>query len=115
VVGRELRDGGRRAARASSVASLRPATGDLWCRPNDIRIAPNRREGTTMAFTLPELPYAKDALAPHISAETLDYHHGKHHKAYVDKLNAAVAADPSLAGKSLEEIVRSAKGGVFNN
>ena len=40
-----------------------------------------------MAFELPALPYAPDALAPHISAETLEFHHGKHHKAYVDKLN----------------------------
>ena len=68
-----------------------------------------------MAFTLPELPYAKDALAPHISAETLEFHHGKHHAGYVAKLNAAVEADASLAGKSLEDIVRSAKGGTFNN
>jgi len=67
-----------------------------------------------MAFTLPELPYAKDALAPHISAETLDFHHGKHHQAYVNKLNELVAADPSLASKSLEDLVRSASGGLFN-
>ena len=67
-----------------------------------------------MAFTLPELPYAKDALAPHISAETLDFHHGKHHQAYVTKLNELVAADASLAGKSLEDLIRSTSGGVFN-
>ncbi len=67
-----------------------------------------------MAFTLPELPYAKDALAPHISAETLDFHHGKHHNAYVTKLNELVAADPSLAGKSLEDLIRTTSGGVFN-
>ena len=68
-----------------------------------------------MAFTLPELPYPKDALTPHISAETLEFHHGKHHNAYVTKLNEFVAADPSLAGKSLEDIMRSSSGGVFNN
>jgi len=68
-----------------------------------------------MAFTLPELPYAKDALAPHISAETLEIHHGKHHNAYVVNLNKFVDADPTLQGKTLEEIVRSSKGGVFNN
>jgi Fe-Mn family superoxide dismutase len=68
-----------------------------------------------MAFTLPELPYAKDALAPHISAETLDFHHGKHHAAYVTKLNGFVEADASLAGKSLEDIIHASKGGVFNN
>jgi superoxide dismutase, Fe-Mn family len=68
-----------------------------------------------MAFTLPELPYPKDALAPHISAETLEFHHGKHHAGYVKKLNAAVEADSSLAGKSLEDLIRSTSGGVYNN
>jgi superoxide dismutase, Fe-Mn family len=68
-----------------------------------------------MAFTLPELPYSKDALAPHISAETLEYHHGKHHKAYVDNLNKLIDGKPE-ANKSLEEIIMSApEGGVFNN
>jgi superoxide dismutase, Fe-Mn family len=67
-----------------------------------------------MAFTLPELPYSKDALAPHISAETLEYHHGKHHKAYVDKLNELTAGKPE-ASKSLEEVIMSAEGPVFNN
>jgi Fe-Mn family superoxide dismutase len=68
-----------------------------------------------MAFELPELPYAKDALAPHISQETLEFHYGKHHAGYVKKLNAAVDADASLAGKSLEDIIHSAQGGTFNN
>jgi Fe-Mn family superoxide dismutase len=68
-----------------------------------------------MAITLPELPYSKDALAPHISQETLEFHYGKHHAGYVTKLNAAIEADGSLAGKSLEDLVRSTKGGVFNN
>lgn len=68
-----------------------------------------------MAFTLPELPYAKDALAPHIGNETLEFHYGKHHAGYVKKLNAAVEADASLAGKSLEDLIRTAEGGVFNN
>ena len=68
-----------------------------------------------MAFTLPELPYAKDALAPHISSNVLDFHYGKHHAGYVAKLNAAVEADASLAGKSLEDLIRTQKGGVFNN
>lgn len=68
-----------------------------------------------MAFTLPELPYSKDALAPHISAETLEYHHGKHHKAYVDNLNKLIEGKPE-ANKSLEDIIMSApEGGVFNN
>ena len=68
-----------------------------------------------MAFELPALPYAQDALAPHISAETMSYHYGKHHAGYVKKLNAAVEKDSSLQGKSLEEIIKTTKGGVFNN
>jgi superoxide dismutase, Fe-Mn family len=72
-------------------------------------------ERIDMAFTLPELPYSKDALAPHISTETIEYHYGKHHAGYVKKLNAAVEADASLQGKSLEDIITSASGGVFNN
>ncbi len=68
-----------------------------------------------MAFELPALPYASDALLPHISPETLAFHHGKHHNAYVVNLNNFVAQDPTLQGKSLEEIIRSSKGGVFNN
>ena len=67
-----------------------------------------------MAFTLPPLPYAKDALAPHISAETLDFHHGKHHNAYVTNLNKLLEGKPE-ASKSLEEIILSSDGGVFNN
>ncbi len=68
-----------------------------------------------MAFELPALPYSRDALAPHISGETIDYHYGKHHQAYVTNLNNLVAADASLAGKSLEDIIASSKGGLFNN
>jgi Fe-Mn family superoxide dismutase len=67
-----------------------------------------------MAFELPELPYAKDALAPHISAETLEFHHGKHHKTYVDKLNGLIPGT-EFEGKSLEEIIKTSSGGVFNN
>ncbi len=67
-----------------------------------------------MAFTLPNLPYAKDALAPHISAETLDYHHGKHHQAYVTNLNKLIEGKPEEK-KSLEDIIKSSDGGVFNN
>ena len=67
-----------------------------------------------MSFTLPELPYAKDALAPHISAETIEFHYGKHHQTYVDKLNGLVDGT-ELASQSLEDIVKSSEGGVFNN
>lgn len=68
----------------------------------------------TMAIELPALPYAIDALAPHISQETLEFHHGKHHKTYVDKLNAAIPGT-EYEGKSLEDIIKSSSGPVFNN
>jgi len=71
-----------------------------------------------MPFTLPDLPFARDALAPHMSAETLDYHHGKHHKAYVDKTNGLIEGT-ELAGASLVEVIKAAKQkgdkGLFNN
>jgi superoxide dismutase, Fe-Mn family len=70
-----------------------------------------------MAFTLIDLPYAKDALAPAISAETFDYHHGKHHQTYIDKTNAAIAGS-DREGKSLEQVIAAARGtdqGLFNN
>jgi len=67
-----------------------------------------------MAFELPPLPYAKDALEPHISAETLDFHHGKHHNTYVTKLNGLIPGT-EFEGKTLQEIVKSSSGGVFNN
>ncbi|MXO73340.1 superoxide dismutase [Alteraurantiacibacter buctensis] len=70
-----------------------------------------------MAFTLIDLPFAKEALAPAISGETFDYHHGKHHKAYIDKTNAAIAGT-DLDGKSLEYVIAAARGsnqGLFNN
>tara|TARA_R110000782_G_scaffold78276_9_gene155723 strand:- start:159326 stop:159952 length:627 start_codon:yes stop_codon:yes gene_type:complete len=67
-----------------------------------------------MVFKLPDLPYSKDAFGDLISAETFDYHHGKHHNAYVTKANELVAADAALQGKSLVELIRSSKGGLFN-
>ncbi len=67
-----------------------------------------------MAFELPALPYAMNALEPHISQETLEYHYGKHHNTYVVKLNGLIEGT-ELAGKSLEEIVKTSTGGVFNN
>jgi len=63
---------------------------------------------------LPQLPWAKDALAPHISAETIDYHYGKHHASYVANLNRLIAGT-EFAELSLEDIVRKASGGIFNN
>ena len=67
-----------------------------------------------MAFELPELPYVKDALAPVISAETIDYHYGKHHAAYVANLNK-LTAGTAHAKASLEQIIQAADGGLFNN
>jgi Fe-Mn family superoxide dismutase len=71
-----------------------------------------------MAFTLPDLPFDRDALAPHMSAETLDFHHGKHHKAYVDKLNKLLG-DTDLEGASLVKVIGAAYGRhdkpLFNN
>ena len=67
-----------------------------------------------MAFELPPLPYAKDALAPHISAETLDFHYGKHHQAYVTNLNKLLEGKPE-ASKSLEDVITSSDGPIFNN
>ena len=72
-----------------------------------------------MPFQLPELPFAKDALAPVMSAETLEFHHGKHHKAYVTKTNELVEAEHSLSGASLVDVVKQAKRAgntkLFNN
>lgn len=72
-----------------------------------------------MTFTLKDLPYAKDALAPHMSAETLEYHHDKHHQAYVTNLNKLLEGS-DLKDKSLEDIIRATynnadKAGIFNN
>jgi Fe-Mn family superoxide dismutase len=83
-----------------------------------------------MAFTLPQLPYASEALEPHIDKLTMEIHHGKHHAAYVNNLNKALEAAPALAGKSLQELladncaivpenirtaVRNNGGGVYNH
>ncbi|MFJ6092575.1 superoxide dismutase [Pseudomonas chlororaphis] len=67
-----------------------------------------------MAFELPPLPYAHDALQPHISKDTLEYHHDKHHNTYVVNLNNLVPGT-EFEGKTLEEIVKSSSGGIFNN
>ena len=67
-----------------------------------------------MEHILPELPYAMDALAPHISKETLEFHYGKHHATYVTKLNAAIPGT-EFENASLEDIVKKSSGGVFNN
>ena len=67
-----------------------------------------------MAFELPPLPYEKNALEPHLSAETLEFHHDKHHNAYVVNLNNLVPGT-EFEGKSLEEVIKTSTGGIFNN
>ena len=67
-----------------------------------------------MSFELPPLPYAKDALAPHISEETIEYHYGKHHNTYVVNLNGLIK-DSEFADMSLEDIIKQSSGPVFNN
>ncbi len=67
-----------------------------------------------MEHTLPQLPYSLDALSPHISKETLDYHYGKHHQTYVTNLNNLIKGT-EFADSSLEEIIKKSSGGVFNN
>ena len=72
-----------------------------------------------MAFQLPDLPYPKDALAPHVSAETLEFHWGKHHRAYVTKTNGFIEEKPDLQGASLVDVIRAARqtgdNKLFNN
>ena len=85
--------------------------------PSHVRATPTKE--AVMAFTLPDLPYAKDALEPHMSAKTFEFHHGKHHLAYVNKLNELVAGT-ELEGKTLEDIIQASskdtsKTPVFNN
>lgn len=67
-----------------------------------------------MEHKLPELPYPKDALAPHISAETIEFHYGKHHQTYITNLNKMIIGT-EFENKSLEEIVKTSQGGIFNN
>ena len=67
-----------------------------------------------MAFELPPLPYDKNALMPHISEETIEFHYGKHHQAYVNNLNNLVTGT-EFENKSLEDIICSSSGGIFNN
>jgi len=77
-------------------------------------LGPAPAAGAEGPFNLPALPYDRKALEPYLSAETLDYHHGKHHAAYVANLNKLVAGKPE-AGKSLEDIIRNSDSPLFNN
>lgn len=95
------------------------ATAGKLALADDKTILKQTSKEAKMAFTLPELPYAATALEPHITANTLGFHHGKHHKAYVDNLNKLLDGNP-LAEKSLEEVIKAsagdtAKAGIFNN
>jgi superoxide dismutase, Fe-Mn family len=72
------------------------------------------KNGDFMTFTLPPLPYPMDALSPHISKETLEYHYGKHHQAYVTNLNKLVA-NTEFADMSLEDVIKKSSGPIFNN
>lgn len=91
-------------------------TSTLNCLYNTLSLKKydNNKGDKTMAFSLPSLPYDLDALAPQISKETLEYHYGKHHNAYVTKLNTLVEGT-EFSKASLEDIIRRAKGPVFNN
>src|SRR5947209_17816312 len=73
-----------------------------------------RKPQQTQQFQMPPLPFAEDALAPVISAETLRFHHGKHHKKYVDTMNQLLQEN-GAQGSTLEEVVRSSSGKLFNN
>jgi Fe-Mn family superoxide dismutase len=88
-------------------------------RFSNYKIFNHTNKGDVMSFELPQLPYAKNALAPHISESTMNFHYGKHHQAYVTNLNNLIK-DTDLAGKSLEEIIKisaadKSKAGIFNN
>lgn len=72
------------------------------------------KKGITTMFTLPHLPYPKNALAPYISEETITYHYEKHHQTYINNLNNLITGT-QYEGKSLEEIIKTATGSVFNN
>ncbi len=97
--------------------------GLVGCKTNVLAsktiINKNKIGGTKMPFELPTLPYAKNALAPYITENTINYHYGKHHQAYVTNLNNLIAGT-DLANKSLEEIIKisvsdKTKAGIFNN
>ncbi|KIC59270.1 superoxide dismutase [Brevundimonas nasdae] len=88
----------------STVLTLSPlAAGAVFAQTPSA--TPSLGQTAPATFTLPALPYAADALEPAIDAQTMQIHHGRHHKAYVDNLNAAVAADPALAGLSIEDLM----------
>ncbi len=94
----------------AKMRSIRNLTSDFF----DATLSPFLFKDLMMTFTLPPLPYTLDALQPHLSQETLEYHYGKHHQAYVTNLNKLITDTP-FATRSLEEIIQEAKGPIFNN
>src|SRR3546814_10612555 len=106
----------RRRDRGSRVRAW--GFGRRYCKPTHVfgpaRRAPDEPPQDAMAIELPPLPYERSALEPHISAETVDFHYGKHQRAYVDRLNELVADTP-FAEAALEDIVRGAQGAMYNN
>jgi superoxide dismutase, Fe-Mn family len=95
----------RTALKTLATTAIVAAAGDLFAA--DAPAAATPPAAPTGPFTVPPLGYAFDALEPIIDAKTMEIHHDKHHKAYVDKLNEAVAKAPELAGKSVEELVKN--------
>jgi hypothetical protein len=89
---------GKRRASYQTICALKDSRGRPGCRCSASR-------ASNGPFTLPALPYAYEALEPSFDAETMHLHHDKHHQAYVNNLNVAVAAHPELAGKSLDDLV----------
>lgn len=87
-----------------------PATAVALVMASSAAFAQEDFGSATAPFSLPELPYATDALEPAIDAETMELHHGMHHQSYVDTLNEAVEADPALADMTLDELVAAAGG-----
>jgi Fe-Mn family superoxide dismutase len=94
------------SARSHPLLSRHPAVSETHPLPTG--------KENPMAIELPALPWSRDALAPHISAETIDYHYGKHHQAYVTNLNNQIAGT-EFENMELEEIIRKSSGGMFNN
>ncbi len=110
----------RRSFCKSAIAASAVALTTRMAFAADTPVSPTPNEGT-MTFTLPELPYAQNALEPYISANTLSFHYGKHHQAYVTNLNNLIK-DSDLAKLSLEDIIlktagdaSTSKAGIFNN
>src|SRR4029077_18377113 len=98
----------RRSRRPEALDESRPGSHafDLVAMPADRAPARSLKETRSMAHTLPPLPYAPDALEPHIDKMTMEIHHGKHHQAYVNNLNAALEKHPELQSKSVEDLLK---------